>query len=376
MTKEIKRIDSLQVVRALAFLGVFTSHSGITLFSPGGVWGVSVFFILSGFLMTYSYFYTDRLSECGVKCCINFGISKIRKLYPLHIVMLLVAVPLLLRNAIGLSGLKRFYIPSIEAIINALLIQAWFPNKDIYNSLNGVSWYLSVSLFLYILFPLIICIVRRYKSKWPAYGVIVITLIIQFLFGFISCLLEKSFSLDGFVHWFVYIFPLSRLEDFIIGVNLGYIFVNSKGDKESSLVKGTFLEITIVIFLIVQWIAYLVNSHNTISSAVLDPTMAPENWWTLSGYWTISSCALVYLFALNRGVISRFLTNKVLLFIGNCSANAFLIHKMVFSYLYIFESKVFFDIYRYPTTIICFIITIVCAYMWKRIKNSMIKQKR
>lgn len=51
-----RRIDSIQSLRAIAFLAVFMSHS--RLFGLGflGAWGVSIFFVLSGFLMVYSYY--------------------------------------------------------------------------------------------------------------------------------------------------------------------------------------------------------------------------------------------------------------------------------------------------------------------------------
>lgn len=74
------RITTLQVVRALAFFGVFTSHTNIKCFLSGGVWGVSVFFVLSGFLMVYSYYDSDRVKNANCITCIRFGVPKIRKL--------------------------------------------------------------------------------------------------------------------------------------------------------------------------------------------------------------------------------------------------------------------------------------------------------
>lgn len=44
-----QKLDSLQALRAIAFLGVFAFHTNIRFFSSLGRWGVSVFFILSGF---------------------------------------------------------------------------------------------------------------------------------------------------------------------------------------------------------------------------------------------------------------------------------------------------------------------------------------
>lgn len=49
---EKNKLAALQGIRALAFLGIFSEHAGITHL---GSWGVSCFLILSGFLMYYNY---------------------------------------------------------------------------------------------------------------------------------------------------------------------------------------------------------------------------------------------------------------------------------------------------------------------------------
>ena len=50
-----EKIESLQAVRGIAFLGIFLKHTGISLFCALGDWGVSIFFVLSGFLMSVRY---------------------------------------------------------------------------------------------------------------------------------------------------------------------------------------------------------------------------------------------------------------------------------------------------------------------------------
>lgn len=96
-------MNSLQTIRALAILGIFVSHSGIQMFEANGDWGVSVFLILSGFLMFYSYSDSDRISECGLKYSLKFGVHKIKRLYLLHIVTLISALPFLINSAIEMD---------------------------------------------------------------------------------------------------------------------------------------------------------------------------------------------------------------------------------------------------------------------------------
>ena len=85
----------LQGLRALAFIGIFLSHSDVKALSSSGLgaWGVSVFLILSGFLMMVNYYHTDRFSICSVKDNLRFSLKKIMAIYPLHILMMLTALP-------------------------------------------------------------------------------------------------------------------------------------------------------------------------------------------------------------------------------------------------------------------------------------------
>ena len=70
---EKKRIESLQALRAFSFLGIFLSHAGSPVSWPA--LGVSVFFVLSGFLMSYTYH--DRDMTASVRNNLRFAISKI-----------------------------------------------------------------------------------------------------------------------------------------------------------------------------------------------------------------------------------------------------------------------------------------------------------
>ncbi len=81
-----KQIESLQILRAIAFLEIFLGHCGITFFT--GAFGVSIFIVLSGFCMALNYLpKADKISLSPVSN-IKYALLKIKKLYGLHLVML------------------------------------------------------------------------------------------------------------------------------------------------------------------------------------------------------------------------------------------------------------------------------------------------
>lgn len=59
----------------------------------------------------------------------------------------------------------------------------------------------------------------------------------------------------------------------------------------------------------------------------------PELWWIYTSLFTGASCFLIYLFALNRGLLSKALTNCCLLQSAEISPYFLLIHSVVLRYL-------------------------------------------
>ncbi|MFT9457222.1 MAG: acyltransferase family protein [Liquorilactobacillus hordei] len=300
------KIDSLQAIRAIAFLAIFTTHIGF--FSPGGTWGVSIFFILSGFLMTYNYFGKNRITKVSLKENIRFSIRKIYKLYPLHIFMMIAVVPYLVFK---ISNIRTLFSILAKVLLNTALLQAWVPKQDVYFSLNGVAWFFSVSLFLYFMFPYIMYIIEKYNNKNIIILFMVATFIIQIMLGYISSKAVIPVELsDNWMVWFVYIFPLSRLEDFFIGCNLGYLFLKAKNNKKITRLIWTMLEFLVLVLVILQWVIYIYLKPS--SEGLIDTTQ--NLWWLLAAFYTPTSCLLIYVFAVNKGRISNFL-QMIFLFI-------------------------------------------------------------
>ena len=153
----------------------------------------------------------------------------------------------------------------------------------------------------------------------------------------------------------------------MIGCNLGYIFLQEKKNNKIIGERAyTWLEIGTIAIIVVELAAYVLLV--TVPSEA-DPTVRTENWWGLTVMWTLPSCAFIYLFALNKGKLSRILTNKTLLFIGNLSANAFLIHHIVYRYLTTFEYKLFGSVFPWVNLFACFLITLISSWAWDRIMN-------
>ena len=140
-----KLISSLQGLRAVAFLCVVISHCGAPWLGP---WAISVFVALSGFLMVCNYYDRPRTAP-GLQSAIAFSFKKIRRLYPLHLIMMAAALLFVLKGLLAQPSARGVLSCAAQLAVSIFLLQTWIPSSRFWFCLNGVAWYLSVQAFLY-----------------------------------------------------------------------------------------------------------------------------------------------------------------------------------------------------------------------------------
>ena len=319
------RIVSLQSLRGLAFLGVFCQHCGL------GLWGtqaVSIFLVLSGFLMVYNHSVFSAKLPNTLAGSLIYGGHKLRKIYPLHLcctgVCLLVAIYGMWR--MGTLAKSDWAFLGQNVLVHLFLIQGWFFSKDVCYGLNGVSWYLSVCLFCYICFPYIIKVFEETSSKqkalvywrWLALLLFVRVLVILILNKL--CILEV---ISGNVYTRMsYNWPLVRLLDFILGCCLGYCYLDVLHKEYSMpLIVAILFEALSFVLLIVGYFFFLkIYGHSSHPFALN----------VISGIAIcLASLFLVFCFAFARSPVIRILDQKVFRWLGNISAQTYLIHGML-----------------------------------------------
>ena len=186
-----------------------------------GYIGVSFFFILSGFVLGYSYH--TKILHGKIKFS-QFWLARLARIYPLHLLTLLIAIPLSIRGD-EVEWITRF-------VLNVFLLQSFVPSDDIYFYFNSVSWSISDEWFFYLCFPFLVFIMikRKYLRFVP-----LVLLIVP-----IGLLLVK----ENYHEKFFYINPLMRIGDFILGKFLFRVY-NYRKQKSplNNRTNATLLEI-------------------------------------------------------------------------------------------------------------------------------------
>lgn len=375
--QEHKKIDSIQALRAWAFLGVFVSHTGIRCFKGMGAWGVSIFFILSGFLMTYNYYGKKRIESISFIKNMSFAWNKIKHFYPLHIITML-AMSIFMFIGEDVVQISQMI---VKLFLNLLLLQCWIP---IQSSINGVSWYLCVTMFLYFLFPYILKYMERDYSVYKAKRMFVLLVSVQIVMGIIGLhmpifsYVESGWIEKDLTQWFVYYFPPTRALDFAIGCNMGYCFVVKESEKNQQK-NTTFLELITIALIIVANICFVILCPKTGYGDKSLLSVSSERWWTYTIIFTISSCMVIWLFAKNEGgIYQKYLVTRMTLYIGNISSFSFLIHAVVFRYIDAVSNLAFGSEFRYfygkwIKLSVGFILTIVATQIWLLLTHKKIK---
>lgn len=310
-----KRLESLQTVRFIAFLGVFISHTSFAVFKKLGCFSVSVFFVLSGFLMMHNYYQSGRIKDVSFMRNVRFSAGKMKKLYPLHLVT---AIMVFVPNFILYPVLRKQL--GLELVFNTFLLHAW--NPFCRNMLNYTSWFISCLAFDYFLFPTVLKRIEN-KERDINSGIRMLSalFVAQIFMGavlaWVSPLVARSLRLEdvtAFRTWFIYNFPLSRLIDFLIGIDLYLIFFG----RDKTIKKDRTI--------------YEILSFAAAFLALVLSNRYADQWWSDVVVFTPFSCLIVYLFAIGQGKISEY-RSSFITSISDLSGEGFLIHSVVFIYI-------------------------------------------
>ncbi|MEI6540831.1 MAG: acyltransferase [Planctomycetota bacterium] len=220
------RIEALTGLRWCAALAVFLSHfapkgvesSLFTTFCSNGYMGVTIFFVLSGFVLTITY--SKGLAEPSATNTWNYAVARVARVIPLYLFVLCLVVASR-RNAAPLSALWQ----------HALALQAWSGDVKIAYAWNGPGWSVGVELFLYAMFPLLILLTRFLKSTrsvvWLGIAVVALMTLVLIFFH-ITGRDQLPLSDPASAHRWIYRSPLLRLGDFTLGICCAVIYARER----------------------------------------------------------------------------------------------------------------------------------------------------
>lgn len=222
----LRALTGLRFFAALAVLLCHYSQMGLARVPDalitaldGGRPAVSLFFVLSGFVLTYNY---DGGLRTGLALR-DYYVARFARIYPVHLLGLGIGiVTATLAVALGrFEELLTWYSVHLDVSGTLLssffaqlgLLTAWLPFASLNQPWNGPAWSISCEAFFYLLLPFLLSRLTRASGKLLS-SYVVLGLLVQgaFIIG-VEIALPPSRS--GFL---ISQFPLVHLYEFVVGI--------------------------------------------------------------------------------------------------------------------------------------------------------------
>jgi len=275
--------------------------------------GVSIFFVLSGFLISHRYLNNFDFTKGGF---ILYFKKRIARIYPMY--FLISTVTLFYQYHIGLFKTKNLIEVGLLYFANITFIRGFF-NKYLF-TLVGQGWSLTVEECFYFTVPLVFWL---YKKKKP-----LILYPIMFLgIGFLLVSVFKNLHFLGFFNSYPFMLQytfLGRCFEFFLGICLTLILRKNSLVSTSWLPKFTMAGILGVVSCLCVFV-YL-KQHSIYNYGVLHPLGQGIGNFILPIFITMFIGGLI----IEKSFICSFLKTNTMVLLGKSSYTFYLIHTGVF----------------------------------------------
>ena len=349
LAAQAPRIEQLTGLRFVAALAVLVSHyhglvsaADSPIYAEMGLHGVTLFFILSGYVLTHRY--TLQVSGCyeinstmrnqhmlysPIRLS-NFVVARFARIAPMY--WLALALTALAYQVAGFElslgghpgGAQA---TQISFAVNALALQAWVPSESMQQFWNAPGWSISCELFFYA------CFVGLVRLRWLTGTVrslaVVVLFFLTLLVGYLL-LLHAMGQLNFLMLAFGARLPILALYPFVMGMLLCRAVQRRAQPLRRAgwAVSAAVLALALATWGQAQWAGAL-------ASAATGPDLSVA--WRLMlvrHSLTVPLLALL-IFALvqERGAWQRLLASAPLVLLGHASYGLYLFHWLPLCYL-------------------------------------------
>jgi peptidoglycan/LPS O-acetylase OafA/YrhL len=347
-----KRRDDVPALTGLRFLAAFSvliSHSLSSIMGSHETpldaiywirqvagFGMTLFFVLSGFVIHYNY--ATLVTEGGRRGIAAFLWARFARLYPLFLLMMVVYTLLNVRHPERYSDILRalpyfllsvqswFYVPiGDSSLINTILLAA-------------PTWSISTEWFFYFAYPLIAFPILR--ARQPSVVVGLVAFWCTLWMAFAAGVFDRTPGIDAwavgrygpvagiadhqqdsFVRWLNYFSPYLRIGEFVLGALTAQLYIRLQSRKapkwENAIGAFVFVSAAASVVL-VTYLEY-------------DPRIGVNIFSKLKYNFALAPSAALMMFtaARYRSAATSLLTSPAAIVLGEASYSIYLLHEVV-----------------------------------------------
>lgn len=297
-----------------------------------GYAAVTVFFVLSGFVLAYNY---DLGAPWDSRTKARFWAARFARIYPAYAAGLLLMAPFVLYRVIFLRPVPSAAGEAAAAFLNVTLLQAWDPRTAL--TWNYPGWSLSDESFFYISFPFIGIWLWRIQRPRVLVGVTTLFWILSMTPPWVVMALSvegfgnvpaSTFAIPdsaGFAANLIRYNPLLRLSEFAAGILMARLFLYLQANVHFLNGRGYWL-----------YGPGLAVTAIVLGNADQVPYALAHNGLLLPPY-----ACLILGFALDGGWPARCCSWRPMVFLGNASYSMYILHVPIQMWLVTFLRREF-----------------------------------
>lgn len=301
----------------------------------GGQYGVTFFFILSGFILTYKYqsWFANGVADASYW---RFQRFRFARIYPIYLLGLLLDTPwhVLERYQAGqLADAAQTYWASW--LINLVGLQAWVPSQPFAMFWNTPAWSVAAEFFFYATFPFITTsVTHRIRSAGGLLAAFFAVIVLgTLLYAFVIHVMVYWLNASPQTQYIVMVYnPLLRYSEFLAGCLAGHYFLRTRGQVRyagSALFESRMARDAVTLACLLLIAARIWSPDYTGPSA--------QRWLAdVSMKYTVFILpfgALIIAIARGPTFLGRLLDQRVLVMLGEASYALYIIHWSVTTFL-------------------------------------------
>lgn len=310
-----EKLNGIEALRGIAALIVALGHnrglfgqvepgSFMERLTANAIFGVEIFFIISGFIICYS---TKRITSPSLKNTASFLIKRFFRIYPVYLFILTIYVILFYKNLY--TGIPEGGSLSLTSILKSIFLIPldWNVLPPYYGwGTIIVSWSLGYEIYFYIVFAISMSISIKYRALLTSAILITVSAVISLYYSNTIIIDAQRYYFQGGVLLSHFGFVGNPIVfDFILGMIIAQALpLLSKVNVNNDIING--LAIVLLAFSFVFWLNGVSEGHGITKSAYIA--------------FTIVICVIV----LERNSIIKF--SKILISLGTVSYSLYLIH--------------------------------------------------
>ena len=316
-TGEIKALSGLRIIAAV-WVVLFHFRPLLEQAAPGfrsalapvlncGAQGVDLFFILSGFVLTWTYL--DRMGDSwSTRATLHFLWLRLARVWPVYLVTLhLAALWIIFTLYVGHQPSQvADQLNAVSYVRQVLLVQLWFQPFFDGSSWDGPAWSISAEWLAYLLFGVLVLVIFRVARATRVRGMLWLA---------IAASLPPTLLLLTTGQFYT---PWSWLPRIVMQFTAGALACAAVRKLQlSDRARRGAGYLSVVLFVAIVGILYLLDAHRI--AKIYDS----------SGFVDVLFVPLVVTLAIGFGTLPRLLSTRVMVYCGHISFSLYMVHELV-----------------------------------------------